>query len=134
MRKLPAAFDLLRGWGADYMFTLVWTKGRRGPRPCGYPGYNAEFVVVGSFGRKKVFRETRGFFAANEWFQPRLFEADKLDPRVRGVVNRAAEKPVAFYELIERVTLPPRLAMFARRTIPGFDVWGDECGQLDGAG
>jgi len=37
-----------------------------------------------------------------------------------------SEKPQAFFDVAERVSPGPRLEMFARRTRPGWDSWGNE--------
>lgn len=41
-----------------------------------------------------------------------------------------SEKPREFFELVERVSPGPRLELFARRTRPGWDVWGNEVADL----
>lgn len=89
---------------------MTWIK-PNGAKPVGYPKYNAEYIVVGSVGRP-AFLDTRVFWTANIW-----------DHRQATV---SCSKPEGFYELLRRVSPEPRLDMFARRTIKGFDAWGNE--------
>lgn len=41
-----------------------------------------------------------------------------------------SEKPDLFYEIVEKVSQPPRLELFARAPRKGWDTWGNE---IDGA-
>ena len=100
---LPDAFPILAGWGVKYRFTMVWHK------PGAYqafnlPQFNCEFVLVGAKGNPR-FLETKAFNA----------------PRAGHSV-----KPDEFYALLRRVAPEPRLDMFNRREIEGFEGWGNE--------
>lgn len=106
-RFLPDAFDLFKAWGVRYRFTMTWHKSG-GPSPLGLPTYNAEFVLVGDVG-KPQFVETKAFAVSNDW------------PR-----QAHSQKPDGFYDLLRRVTVEPRLDVFARREIEGFKAWGNE--------
>ena len=106
-RFLPDTFPVLEAWGCKYRFTMVWHK-PDGPQLPQSPKYNAEFVVVGAKGNPR-FLDIRAFNVANHW------------PR-----GRHSEKPEGFYDLLRRVTLGPRLDIFGRRRIAGFDSWGLE--------
>lgn len=108
---IRTSYDILEAWGLSYIFTMVWVKAS-GPRGPLFPAYNAEYVLVGRRGNPK-FLESHNFVVANSW------------PR-RG----HSEKPVEFYELLDRVTAGPRLDMFARSRHKGFDAWGDEVDKL----
>lgn len=40
--------------------------------------------------------------------------------------GKHSEKPNAFFELVERLSVGPRLEMFARQQRLGWDGWGNE--------
>ena len=100
---------------------MSWVK-PNGPKPVGFPTYNMEPILVAKVGRPK-FLETNGFRTANLWDAPRskIFAPTGWG---RQIVN--CTKPEGFYELLRRVTPEPRLDMFARRRIEGFEAWGDQ--------
>lgn len=104
---LPAAFDLLGSWNLNYRFTMVWHK-PGGIQIHNYPQFNCEFVVVGTKG-SPIFTDLKSFNVA--------FEADRQGHSV---------KPAEFYDVLRRVTASPRLDMFSRREIDGFETWGNE--------
>ena len=111
---MPEAYKLLECWGCRYRFTMAWHKGVA-PKPYGLPQYNAEYIIVGSRGNPK-FRETTDFFLLNTWAAFRDAQGAHI----------ASAKPSGFYRLLERVTEEPRLDIFGRRHIEGFDGWGNE--------
>ena len=104
---MPKTFDILGGWGLAYSFTMTWVKNGGIQTPVS-PKFNAEWCIVGRRG-KPQFRDIKAFMTANVW--------------TRGAYS---EKPEEFYDLLRRVTPAPRLDIFNRRHIPGFDSWGDE--------
>ena len=106
-KYLPAAYPLLQAWGLKYRFTMTWHK-PGGIQPLNSPQFNSEFVVVGSKG-KALFTDLKAFNTA--------FQAPRAGHSI---------KPEEFYELIKRTCPPPRLDIFSRRSIPGFDRWGNE--------
>jgi N6-adenosine-specific RNA methylase IME4 len=104
---LPKGFDLLAGWGLKYVFPMTWHK-PGGFQPCGLPQYNAEFCLYARQGTPK-FVSTKNF--------PTCFSAPRRGHSV---------KPEEFYETLRRVTDGPRLDVYNRRVIEGFDTWGYE--------
>ena len=106
-KYLPDTFGLLAEWGCRYTFTMTWVKGGGVQTPV-TPCFNSEWVLVGRKGKPK-FTDTKAFATANYW--PRAGHS---------------AKPEGFYDLLRRVTPGPRLDIFGRRRIAGFESWGNE--------
>lgn len=104
---LPDAFNIMDSWDLKYRFTMVWHK-NGGIQPYNCAQFNCEFVLLGSKGAP-VFADLKAFNT--------VFYAAR---------NGHSVKPEEFYDLVRRVTLAPRLDMFSRREIDGFEVWGNE--------
>ena len=106
-RTVATALAFLEAWGTSYWFMMTWVK-NGGIQLQNSPMFNAEWCVVGRKGKPK-FNTTKAFMTANVW--------------TRG---GHSEKPEEFYDLLRRVAPAPRLDIFNRRHIPGFDSWGDQ--------
>lgn len=106
-KHLPISYDILKTWGINYLFTMVWDKGH-GMKPFNLPVFNCEFVVVGTVG-KCDFVTTKNFKT--------LFDAAR---------RNHSQKPKEFYQLLKRVTSEPRIDMFSREKHKGFDQYGNE--------
>ncbi|MCH7577403.1 MAG: ParB N-terminal domain-containing protein [Chloroflexi bacterium] len=99
------AFHLLGAWGFTYRTMLTWAKDRWGTGDW-LRGQTEHCLLA-----------TRGVLrlqAAN---------ASTLLAAKRGAHS---EKPVAFYELVERLCPEPRINMFARSGREGWEAWGNE--------
>ena len=114
-RFIHEAFQVIEGWGLRYMCMMVWDK-VWGPKPCTYPMYNAEFILVAKRGAP-CFLDTKGFRLVNQW-------RAVIDSSIKNMNQRVGSaKPEGFYDLLRRVTPEPRIDLFARRRIDGFDAW-----------
>jgi len=108
---LPVSFEILKEWEFKYILTMVWHK-VGGFQPFGLPQYNCEFAVYGRKGSPK-FIDTKNFFTCFE-----------------GKRREHSRKPAEFYDVIRRVTPEPRIDIFGREKIDGFETWGDESGKF----
>lgn len=102
---LRQGFDVMRAWGFTYLAPIVWVK----PSGCG--NYFVHRTQTLLFGYKQQCR----FNGAR--YQPNVVFA--------GIGNHSS-KPLAIYDLIEKVSPSPRLELFARKQRIGWDVWGNE--------
>lgn len=103
---LEPALGLVRGWGFTMMTMVTWCK--PGPGVGYYLRNNTEHVIFATSGRPLV-PTLKPLSTWYEW------------PR-----QAHSQKPEHFYDLVEQVSQPPYLEMFARRHRLGWDVHGSE--------
>lgn len=108
---LPQALQVMSAWGFECRTNLVWVKPSIG---LGRWARNRhELLLVG----------VRGSFPSPE-------PEDCPDSVIEAARGRHSEKPLAFYELIERMyPLQSKLELFARSSRPGWTAWGNEAPQ-----
>jgi N6-adenosine-specific RNA methylase IME4 len=102
---LRQAFDVVEGWGFKYLTTVTWVK------PSGVGSWfvgTTQHCLFGYYKRCE-FKRLR--------YLPTHFEA---------VPSEHSAKPGEFYTLVRKVSCEPRIDLFNRRIITGFDGWGDE--------
>ena len=109
-RYLRQAFDVLDAWGFRYGQTLVWAKNPIRSILGGAFPPSTEFIL---FARRGVLRHIKK--GDSSWWNWK-----------RSGQGGHSRKPEAFQDMVETVSPGPRLELFARRTRPGWTVWGNE--------
>ncbi len=104
--QIPSALGLMKEWGFRYQRIITWHK-RRGLTAFGFH-HRTELMLFGYRGILPHFPRRRAF--------PTLVEADP---------GAHSEKPAIFQELMEPFG-KPRIELFARTRVPGWDAWGNE--------
>jgi len=102
--------DILENWGFNHLCTMVWEKtyGRSSGMALYGFRWNAEFILVGTKGKKDMFPKKK--------LIPLVFQAENI---------RHSQKPNKFYELIKDLG-DKRIDIFAREKKEGWDVYGNE--------
>ena len=103
---LEDGFKVLRAWGFKYLTPIHWIK------PSGSGAWFINRTQTVLFGYKDKCR-----FLGKRYL-PNIFET--------GNPKRHSEKPELSYEIIESISQPERLELFARRKKAGWDCWGNE--------
>lgn len=102
---LRIGYDVMEAWGFVPRSPLTWVKPRLGLGV--YLRNTTEHMILGTRGRAPV-----NFKAQPTWvFAP---------------LQSHSHKPEEQYAIIERVSKGPYLELFARRSQPGWDAWGNE--------
>lgn len=109
---LPQGFKVMWAWGFVYKTIVTWGKDKVGLGQ--YFRGKSEHCLFGTKGRlpykTKNGKRQQG---VTFFYSPRLAHS---------------EKPEIMRRMIEKVSYSPYLELFARRTAPGWDAWGDEIG------
>lgn len=104
---LPDALDLMKDWGFKYHCLITWDK-MGGFSLWGFHR-RTELLLYGYKGRINVNQKGK--------YIPTIISEKK---------TKHSQKPVAMYELLASNTPTPRIELFARRKLDGWDVWGNE--------
>ena len=108
---LPAALEVINAWGFEYKTMITWLKDRKG---------------LGQYFRGK----TEHCLFATRGVLPYRTRPDGL--RAQGVTGFIAPrsehsvKPQEMRDMIELVSYPPRIELFARIPAPGWNAWGNQ--------
>lgn len=116
---LPDALEVVEAWGFNYKTLITWVKDR--------------------FGLGQYFRgQTEHCIFAVRGFIPYKIDST-TGKRCQGVTyfyekrGKHSEKPEKMREFIELVSDRPgfnKIELFARKKVEGWDVWGNEVGEL----
>lgn len=106
--KLTQAFQVLEGWGFEYVTNMVWVKDRIGM------GYYArsrhELLLIAK----------RGQLATPE-------PSNRPDSVIQAKRGQHSAKPDEVYDLLEQMYPElPKVELFCRRPRDGWDAWGNE--------
>lgn len=104
----PSAVDIVRYWGFEPKTLLTWVKSEKGSGLGFYWRGDTEHVIFAVRGSLPI--------------EP----AHRISNVFRASRGRHSQKPEIFLDLVETVSPPPRLEMFARRNRLGWDTWGNE--------
>ncbi len=103
---LPDALDVMKAWGYKYKTSLFWRKIMSLGMGFWYRG-QVELLLMGVKGKVKAFRIQKANF-------------------IQFKALRHSEKPEEMRKLIEESHLSPKIELFARRKVEGWDCWGNE--------
>lgn len=103
---LPEALEVMKAWGFKYKTSLFWRKIMSLGMGFWYRG-QVEMLLLGIRGKVRAFR---------------IQKANIIQTKTR----RHSQKPDEFRALIEATDLSPRIELFARERIFGWDSWGNE--------
>jgi len=106
---LQEGLVLLNLWGYEYKTAIFWHKIVSLGLGFWFRG-QVEVCLLGIRGAIKPFRLQRANFIQSKAF-------------------RHSEKPEEMRQLIEATGLQPRIELFARKKVEGWDCWGNEVGQ-----
>jgi len=109
-KYLPSVFGIIKAWGFKYCQTLTYCKAPRGIGQGGLFCPTTEFLILG---RKGTMPKNKRRVDSTWW-------------QVKRPHNQHSKKPEFFQDIIEKVSNPPRLELFARRKRTNWAVWGNE--------
>ena len=111
-QMLPVSYSIVKNWGFNYLATVTWIK------PSGMGAYFAnttQHMIMGYYKSCK--------FTLARW-RPTHFTGNVL----RG---KHSVKPEESYKLIESISLPDRIELFARKSRDGWISIGNEIDNQD---
>ena len=107
---LPDSLIVMKEWGFKYITIITWLKDR-----IGLGQYFRGVTEHCLFGRKGMLpykiKEGKRQQGITGFFECKTFHS---------------QKPIRMHEMIEKVSYPPMIELFARSDRPGWDAWGKE--------
>lgn len=107
---LPDGLEVMKEWGFNYKTTITWVKDKFGLGQY-YRGQTEQclFGVKGNLPYKVVDGKRQ---QGATW--------------IYATRGKHSAKPEEMRNVIEKVSYPPYIELFARKTTENWDVWGDE--------
>jgi N6-adenosine-specific RNA methylase IME4 len=106
-KYIKETYEIAKAWGFKPSTLLVWAKKPNGIGLGGTYSLTTEFILFARRGTLNAMKRVDTTW----WLWQR---------------KKHSEKPNEFYNLIKKVSPEPRIDIFSRRCIAGFDSWGDE--------
>jgi len=105
---LPLGVSLMNDWGFKYKTSLVWFKSNSYGLGYWFRGMT-EILLIGVSGKVKPFRS-------------------QMPNCISCPIQKHSKKPDRFRQIISSITkdLQPRIELFARMKIHGWDTWGND--------
>jgi N6-adenosine-specific RNA methylase IME4 len=100
------ALTVIDAWGFRYVNNMVWVKNHIG---LGYYFRGQHELLLFARKGKPMERKIKNISS--------IVFADK---------RKHSQKPRQFYDIIEKISYPPYIELFARNTHTGWDSWGNE--------
>lgn len=105
------AFCLLDEWGFEYITLITWNKDRMGLGQ--YFRGLTEHCIFACTSKRLPYKTIDG---KRQQGVTGFYEAKTIHSR----------KPIAMREMIEKVSYSPKIEIFARQSLDGWDCWGNE--------
>lgn len=114
---LPDALEVVKAWGFEYITMITWIKDRQGLGQY-YRGLTEHCIFATTKNRLpyklsedgKRMQGVTGFYAPKE---------------------EHSRKPEFMRQMIDKVSYAPRIELFAREQIEGWDSWGNEINKFN---
>jgi len=114
---IPDAISVMRAWGFEYKTVgFIWRKIEKSRIQTCYMGQwtmkNCELILLGTRGKMTQFLKSRRVRQLQEAIRER---------------TKHSKKPILFMEkIVEMFGNLPRIELFARQKVEGWDCWGNE--------
>ena len=125
--KLKDGLFVMESWGFEYKTIITWAKDRFGL------GYyfrgQTEHCLFGVKGKLRPKHKdfNQELYSGKRWSGTFQFEGTKTPTTlIREKKTKHSAKPSRMREIIETVSYPPYIELFAREKTHGWDVWGNE--------
>lgn len=107
---LPDALDVMEAWGFKYKTCITWVKDRIG---------------LGQYFRGIT---EHCLFGVKGNLPYKIIDGKRQQGKtvIMAPKTRHSEKPEEMRRMIETVSYGPYIELFARKRVPGWDVWGHE--------